>query len=286
MTKPNWLSSHSVRSALPSLVWGSILCALLFTSIIFFKLPRQTVTTSVGSYLLSAFPTGLALYSGSNDGHYYSISPLNDYVITKDGFRMAIVSGEAFNEENFTAANSHNKVTRIIETIGNYFGWVAPSYTLNNPQHIEYQVSQLDSNTISITKNQTFAKNNTAQSSAMTVSYEPDDFVYSPETGSLFTEHTNSEIAWLKEITGISITQLLIPAEYEGTRLFTWEIDSKKVVIVNQNHAGYIVIEAKYNQTLLVNPKDHLIEVVDTVPQNSTTHTSSMTVQILEKMPK
>jgi hypothetical protein len=285
MNKPNWLSSHSVRSALPSLVWGSILCALLFLSILFFKLPRQTVTSSVGSYLLSAFPTGLAFYSGSADGHYYSVSPFNDYLITKDGFRMALVSGETFNPDTFTAANSHTKIVRILETIGNYFGWVTPPYSLNKPQTITYSVNQLNSNTVTITKNQTFPKNVSAQTTGITLSYQSDDFVYSPETGSLFTEHTNSEIAWLKEITGITITQLLIPTEYQDTRLFTWEIESKKVVIVNQNHAGYIVIEAQYNQTLLVNPKDHLVEVVDTVPLNSSTHASSMTVEIVEKMP-
>lgn len=273
----NQLSTH--------LVWLVVLIGLLALSVLTFKLPERSADIAVGTYQLGAFPSGLALYAGQGASYYYSISPLNDYFITTDGYRMTLISAEGYNSKSFKSSAQPGQLQKATTTITQYFGSALPKYEVYRDDQLRYSTKRIDADTIEVTRSLTLPTNKKVSVAAVTLSYDELTYVFSPASGSVFSDQSETEINWLEAQTGLDLTKSVVPAEYTETRLFTWELESNTVVLFNPGQAGYLVIQTGVNQSLLVNPKDQLIEVIETVSPDTRTISSTIRISVQQELP-
>jgi hypothetical protein len=273
----NQLSTH--------LVWLAVLIGLLALSVFTFKLPERSADSSVGTYQFGAFPSGLALYSGQGASYYYSISPLNDYFITTDGYRMTLISAEGYNSKSFRSSAQPGQLKKATTTITQYFGSALPTYEVYRDDRLRYTTKRIDSDTIEVTRSIDLPTNKKVSVAAVTLSYDDLTYVFSPTSGSVFSNQSEAEIKWLEEQTGIALTKSEVPTEFAETRLFTWELESNTVVLFNPGQAGYLVIQTGVNQSLLVNPKDKLIEVIETVTPDTRHISSTIRISVQQELP-
>src|SRR3990167_3055413 len=89
-----------IGSLTKDLIVLCILVVLFAASIFGVKTPPQK-SVSIGSYNLSVFDSGLAIYAQGRKTPYWAISPLNDYVLTKEGKKEILLTGAEFSEKKF-----------------------------------------------------------------------------------------------------------------------------------------------------------------------------------------
>lgn len=268
------------------LVGMVVLVALLAISLLTFKLPERSADVSVGSYQLGAFPSGLAFYAGQGASYYYSISPLNDYFITSDGIRTTLLSGESFNSKVFKNSTQQSKAQKIVDTLTTYFGVSNPEYKIYRQDNLEYSSQRIDQDTVEITREFILPTNKEISAVATTLTYDDLSYVFAPNTGVVFSNQTAEEIKWLENQSGLDLTPGIVPDGYKDMRLFLWELSSNQIVLFNPGRAGYFIIETGVNQTILVNPKDKLIEIVESVPFDATSVESTVRISVASELPK
>lgn len=259
------------------LAWFVVLIGLLIASVLTFKLPERSADVSVGSYVLGSFPSGLAFYSGQGSANYYSISPLNDYFITAQGYRTALAAT--------TSTANEDHIQQEIDTLKSYIGISLPEYNTYRADHLRYTTKRLDQHTVEVTRTLKAPSNPAAVTTGITLSYDDDSYVFSPDSGSVFSDQSEAQLNWLAEQSDLTLNKMKVPTEYQSARLFTWELTSNKVVLFNPAQAGYIVVQANSSQSILINPKDKLIEVVESVPADSKSITISVQISIVPELP-
>jgi hypothetical protein len=108
-------------------------------------LPYRPVFAQAGAYQLQAFDTGLAFfhYGSGEQTPYYNLSSLNDFVVTLDGTRSALLSAEEMANRTYKATLTHEKPQAIIEVMEQFWGKAKPWYTVEaKGVRVEYRTEQ------------------------------------------------------------------------------------------------------------------------------------------------
>ncbi len=261
------------------LLRDALLLAVLLTVMLFavsrVVLPYRRVFAQAGAYQLEAFETGLAFYHYGLNGPqvFYRLSPLNDFVTTKQASRSAHLSQVNLEQENYTAKwQEATKSLAILETLKQFTGQAMPWYEVDSEGvKVRYETLR-DGQEWLLTKTVTFAKPTYVGQTSMTLNYFRNDLVFDGVTTEAYRP-INEEQA--KQI----LTWYGLSAETENQELWSSVASSGVVHVINPDKPGYLTVIAGDKQQVILNRSYSLLEVVEQVDREVTELTQTIRIR-------
>lgn len=217
-------------------------------------LPFRFPIAEVGEYQLAAFDSGLALYQFGRRSPFYSMSPLNDFYVTEEGYRATHLSNEEFEAKEFETNLSRNKPLRIYEAVVAYFGKLDPKYVVTKEGVEVWYESEVSGNEAEITKTIKFDEPTVVNGQGVTFSYDPGDIVFDPVSLRIYSSATREEIRLIEELYGLK----LVPS---GNVFVSGKLSQKAVSLVNPSVPGVITVKAGLGQEMLLDNRFRFVEI-------------------------
>ncbi len=220
------------------------------------RLPYQYPVVSVGLYQMSEFESGLSLYQTGKQGPYYSLSPLNDYIVDTTGNRMPLLSGGEFVNGEYEWVKGGGKLGEIEKVIQAYLGTSGPSYEMvKDGLRVKYE-TRIEGNEVEVVRRQLWEKARRWSGQGMTLRFGVDDVVFDPVSLAVYSWSQESELDFLEAFLGRRLMQV------EGLTNYQL-LPRNSVAIVNPNLASILVVEIPEGNRLAVDREYHLIESVE-----------------------
>jgi hypothetical protein len=233
---------------------------------------ERSPVLAIGSMQLAPFSSGFALFQ-ENRPYYFSFSPYNDYIVTDDNSKSALITKAEVDAKSFTTDLHILKILDIQNNLLNYFNLDHPNLTFSTSNYqFTYRV-EAKNNKLILSRNLQIKNNIIPKLVGSTVNYFGTDFVYD-QSGRLYVFKQPEDITWFSQFYGVNLTY-----EQGEDRIM---IPGKVVTIVNPSVAGAIVIRARDNQNLFVDRPAHLIEIEDPVVKVGDNITTSMNIEIYD----
>lgn len=236
----------AVKKGLLAVFFLALLLFINVGAIFGVPLPHPLVTEQYGSYQLAAFETGLALYQTGSQTHFYSFSPLNDFYLTEEGQRSALLSIEDYEAKNFQTNLNPPLPYQYLQAIKAYFGQESLVFELQTDWKVTYVV---------VPQNDGFVINQVTQppintdlvSLGSTVKLAEEDIIFSDKQ----TESADRQ-----------------------------RISNGRISIQNPSMPGFITIIAAPNQTMWLDTNTNLVELVTPISSLGPTYQTTITIEI------
>lgn len=231
------------------LVVLAVLVALFAASIYGVKTPLQK-SVSLGPYNIAVFDSGLAIYSQGRKTPYWGISPLNDYVLTKEGKKEILLSGSDFSEKKFETNLEIEKIDELKDTVEYFLGKSALVYEMKKPtMEVSYNAS-IDGNLIKVERNIQSLTPGHIVATGITLSFSANDLIYEPSTNTfIFYKEPKDARDFAKFLD----SEIKYQEMHEGEYLAP--VVSGKAALVNKYLPGVLVVSAGEGQRLIVDSR-------------------------------
>lgn len=226
-----------------------VLVALLVISIYGTKTPPQR-SIPFGSYQVSVFDTGLAIYADGRKTPYWSISPLNDYFLKSDGTKEILLSGRVYEEGKFETNLKKEKFAELLETKDYFIGKKTLLFELKKVGLEATYKALVDGNQLVVERIITNANPLDIVATGITLSFSGSDLIYEPSTSTfIFYSNLNDPQLFSRFIDGPISLYPYRPEEYLVV------VPSGEVVLVNKYLPGGLLISAGDGQRLIVDTR-------------------------------
>lgn len=242
------------------------LAAIFLFALFTVPLPTPLATQTVGSFQFSAFPTGFSLYQNVSPSHFYSMSPLDDFVINNQGGRSSLAELNQLQIEK-KRATVISSTADVFLGLKSYIGSSSVTYASRGFYPAVYQ-AEVAGKAIIIRRKITNLQSSKVAVSGMTLKFSDEDFIFD-QRGKMYNEKNAEDIAFFNTSYFLNLQMGKVMESIQKTQV-------KKLFLVNPYLSGTIVIEANENQTLWVNHLSNAIEVTEPLidPSSSTIITS------------
>lgn len=259
-----------------------LLVVLLLVSIWFAPLSEPTAVRSVAALNIGEFPSGLALYTNNGEqASYYSLSPWNDYVVDKFGTKHLLASGEIPLSLN-PKLTDFARVSRIGITIADYFKLRELSFHTSKPLETCYHIDQLTDNEVTISRQVTVEKRGQYIKTALTLTFNDDDVVYSPQSNKLLSATTLDQVRNFYNKYQLWLNPQELPQEQIANTPIAWEVPSGEVVLFSPSLNKRLLITAQPSQRLVVNQTARTIELHQDIPADTLIVKSELKTKVLD----
>lgn len=232
---------------------------------------------TIGSYQVAAFPSGLALYQQGDSQHFYSFSPLNDYLIDGRQIKSTILSPDVFNQKNFSTNLDLSFWQKAQLSFQNYFLQAPITFRVAGDTNATYTTTQ-HNQTLDITRTIERKVGETPLSIGSTLKINNDDFLFDAK-GTLYVYQASQEITHFQQAYGM---QLHFPDLQKITQTHNQvRIDSGKIIIHNPNLPGFLVVTKAPNQTMWFDFDNNLVELEEPIDYSAPQITSTIHVTIV-----
>lgn len=276
-------TSRHLPTGVRQALGGLLLVVILLLSIWFVPLSEPTAVRSVDSLNIGEFPSGLAIYVKSGEqASYYSLSPWNDYVVDKFGTKHLLASGEIPLSLNPNLTDL-NRIKRIGIAVTDYISLRKLSFHTSQPLETRYYIDQLTDNALTINRQVTAEKLGQYTKTALTLTFNGDDVVYSPQSNKLLSAATLDQVRnfynkyqlWLnaQELTQEQLMQTPI----------SWEVPSGEVVLFSPSLNKRLLITAQPSQRLFVNQTARTIELHQDISADVLVVDSKLQIAVLDE---
>jgi hypothetical protein len=250
-----------------SLAWLGITLVIILVSLAGMFLPQAPSQANVGPYRVAAFPSGLAVFMDTESWHY-AISPLNDYVIENTGIRYALLTPEEFTRKTYQNSADRPTWQKVPESALAQLGLRTPWYKFSDDQFSATYTTNKKHNQIRVTRWLRLPADKTYTETGLTFKFNPDDFVFDPDTRFLYTEREAADISQFSEITRlnpIDVAGQMREKLGPGVNLPRWQVEGDRVLVANLAYPGGLQVVAEPGQTIYINPDNSSIEVATTL---------------------
>ncbi len=232
--------------------------------------PQNVPVAQVGPMQIAPFKTGLALYQDYR-GYYYSFSPFNDYLISRNGSRTALITQEELKNKKYTSSYNQNNFNKILSTIQNYLQITTPSIQFKAHNQIIY-TSKNSNNKLSVIRSFNPLNNNQTLLTGTTISFRDTNFIYD-SADNLYTFQTEEDQDFFVKLYCFRLG-LIPPGQL---RL---KIPGKTLFIFNPYTTGVIVIKAAHDQSVWLNRNAQLIEIEQKVEPKNNNYTTTIDLEV------
>lgn len=245
-------------------------CALAAS--VYGSLTTETIPSrAVGAMQIAPFETGLALYQGYR-GQYYSISPFNDYTITKEGTRSAYIPYELIASNRFTTSYRHSHLDDIYQTLSSFFLRTPATITFTSDRYkISYKAEITGNKTLIHRQVHDMYSWGNPPFQAMTIPYKGPDFVFD-SLGELHHYQLPQDIETFEKMYNIDLEQNLDE--------ITVTLRKTPLLIVNPYISGAIVIRPQENQNLIVDRNNKLITIEQAILEKDGDYDMSIQLEV------
>ncbi len=254
-------------------VFICVLVAAIFLFALFtVPLPTPLGTQSVGTFLFVSFPTGFAFYQNVSPSHFYSISPLDDFVVDSSGGRSTLATLDQL-ETGKKDTPAISKPTDVLLGLSSYFQAPTLAYQSKGIYPALYKAS-FSGKTVTI--NRTITPNSTVlKLTGLTIKYGQDDFIFD-QNGQIYNQKSAQDIDQFNQFYGVQLNKVSATDDLSA-------LPVKKIILANPNLGGLIVVKATEHQTLWINRLNNAIEVVEAVTTQQTSSISaSMSISVTD----
>ncbi len=242
-----------------------IIAAILGVAILTVPLPTPLGAQTIGTYQLVAFPSGFALYQPVSGSHFYSMSPLDDFVVDSHGNKSVLANLNQLQTDHPRLTDTKISSLKNVEiALQNYFGQSEMTFSNPNGLYPATYSAQLQKNALIITRQVTNQKNEAIVQAGMTVKYDQDDFVFD-QNGHNYLDKTPAEIALFNQFYGEKLLQPLSLTDQIKNNPDLSPMPVSQITIANPKLAGLLVVTATSYQHLWINRASGTIEVVENV---------------------
>lgn len=155
-----------------------VLLVVMVAGIFGARLPYRQPAINTGPYQLEAFPVGLSWYQYGRVSPFYTLSPLNDYLVASGSGRLTLLSQATFDQKQFVSSLDQAKPYRLWETMKAYFGLTSPRYSVSTGEmSVSYVSSLSHGEIVMITRSIQLAQPRWIESQTMTLAYNVSDEV-------------------------------------------------------------------------------------------------------------
>ncbi len=182
-----------------SLIFTALIAALFF-GLWGIKPTSTTPFIQVGHFRLSPFIKGLTLYQ-QDESLFYNFSPHDDYFIDQEGEYKTLITKEDIMNGRFKINSDQNSTRDYFLSLLGFYQPLA-SYQ-NQSQTIKYR-TKIHNNSIEIIREVSgFPQIKQAMAIAITLSFEPDDYLFNQQL-ELVRNESESPILW-ENVSGNSV---------------------------------------------------------------------------------
>lgn len=244
----NWLVSLVVLLVLGGIMAGSIYGL---------GLPYRFPVVSAGLFEVGVFESGLSLYQFEREGAFYTVTPLNDYLLDSQGYRQPILTWDDLDAGGDEMKPEENKWEQLATVVETYFGKNDPKYMLEyQGMKLEY-TSDVNGREVQLTRRIKFDKSRLVDGQGMTLTFGRRDIVFDAESLQVFTEIDREELDWVHRLFGLNLIPFPVGQTVRRSGV------KKAVSIINPDVPGILTVEALDGQDVVVDTGYRLIEVVD-----------------------
>ena len=238
-----------IGSLTKDLIVLCILVALFAASVFGVKTPPQK-SVKFPPYQISLFDSGIAIYADGRKTPYWSISPLNDYILTFDGERKTLLTGAEFNEGKYATNLKRERLEELQDTLRYFQGINFLVYEMKKTDmEVTYKVTKEGSN-MNVERSLKALTPGKIAATGITVSFTGSDLVYEPGSNTFIYYQDMSDVSNFAKFLDAKVN---LYQGREGEYLVT--VDSGNVVLVNKYLPGAILITAGKDQRLIVDTR-------------------------------
>ena len=249
--------------------------ALFAASIYGTKTPPQKFV-NFGAYKISVFESGISIYADGRKTPYWSISPLNDYILTRDEKKESLLTDVEFSEGKFETNLEKEKIEELAEAVEYFFGKEKLIYEIKKIDLAITYEATIKENTLIIERSLELVGKDVS-ATGITLAFSDDDLVYIPSTNTFVFYRDPQDVAdFAQFVPG----QINIYQGRENEQLVF--IESGEVVLVNKYLPGVLLIKAQEGHKLIVDAKYGVILTEQQVTDNARIETK-LTITYFEK---
>lgn len=268
----------AIKDFLICFLIGVIFLIAIFTV----PLPVPIGAQNVGPFQFVAFPTGFAFYQNVSQSHFYSISPLDDFVIDQRGNKSTLATlSQLQSSKPKTNTTQLSTPKDVLVGIQNYIGHSSSTFSSPNGVFPATYSAQVNNNEVIITR-KIDTKGVVIASTALTLKFSQDDFIFD-KTGQIYNLKTPAEISAFNHFYNID---LLKPVSNDKTSLLQTDFAQlpSQITIANPNLNGLLVIQGSPSQILSINRLSNAIEILEMNPDlTKKSISSSLKIFIINK---
>lgn len=236
------------------------------------QLPNQHPTIHLGNWQLSTFKSGLAFYQ-QDQPNFYTISPLNDFYVTQDNQRVALLSGTDFDENNYQTNLDQPQLDKIILGFKNYFLSQPIEYKFSHQHQANYLASP-QNEWLQISKHNQISEPQPIISLGTTLNFFPEDFIFTLE-GNLMSSPSAKQVDLFTQQYSFPLT-LSSKARQQVTE--------GKIILYSPQLTNFLLIETPSQSHLWVDNQNHLIEIYYPVNQPQTEYQTQFQIKNLKSI--
>lgn len=167
-----------------------LLALLLVGGIYGSRMPYRNSFLGSGDYQFEVFETGVGIYQYDRVSPFYTISPMNDYVINGDGVRSALIESGEGDKETLITSFDEPKYIQMRDRLLTFFGLSNPELSVNSRKYsLTYSMELLDDGWVRIERVLNMI-DKTATESAITVKLNVSDKVEIKDGNVIITNYT------------------------------------------------------------------------------------------------
>ena len=223
-----------------------ILVALFALSVLGTKTSPQK-SIAFGQYQIGVFDSGFAIYASGRKTPYWSVSVLNDYILTSDGKKEILLSGREFEEGRYESISKKEGKEDLLESLQYFYGKDSLDYSVKKVGLEASYKAFLDGNTLRVERQILPFNPNGIVATGMTLGFSGDDLVYDPTTNTFIFYTDKADVEFFSRFIEGPVN---LHTYKEGEYLV--DVPSGKVVLVNKFLPGALLIEAAPGQRLMV----------------------------------
>lgn len=245
---------------------------LLFFGVIFLSWlcltqPENFYRLSFGQYQLSSYRQGLGIFENHRFQTYYNLSPYNDYYIAAND-STKINHWQAGDDSQAQKIHFRpSALTLGYQILTQYFSQSPVRYTFTDSNvALTYQAAVSNDHCLKIDKTVTFHHLRTVQTLGTTLSFNSDDFIFTPHNLQLFSLNSAKDSSVFQNVT----ERDLLPA---STYTSPISINSQQIALKNLNGSAYLLLTLEPGQTLGFDQLNRLLIIETPVVDKSQTST-------------